>query len=378
MQAEVHIHDQIIDIAALHADAFGGEIVMNGSYNTQNTEEPKFAFAYDVKQLNIQKIVRQVGISERFVPFLKSVYGNLNSEFEIKGDLMNNMYPDMSSIVSKGIFKTFNTEVKNSDALQQLGKKLNVSALKELALGNTTNFFTIEDGRLKVDPASYQVKGMDVILGGSHGLDNSMDYDMKLRVPRALLAQTPVGSAINGQVDKGLAALSPQAEKLGVKLEESEFVNLQVDILGTISKPQFKVNLLGGEGAKGSVGQQITSTIKDEAEKVKAEAEAKAKAEADRIHKEAQAKIDAEKQRLKAEAEERARKLAQQAARDPKAALDSLKNSNVKDVLTGNGSLIGNKDKLGNIFKPKSSDDKKGSDKKSTNPFGKFKNPFGK
>lgn len=376
VQAEVHVHDQILDIAALHADAFGGEIVMNGSYNTQNAAEPKFAFGYDVKQLNIQQIVRQVGLSERFMPFLKAVYGKLNSEFEIKGDLMNNMYPDMASIVSTGIFKTFDTEVRNSDALQKLGEKLNINALQELDLGNTTNFFTIEDGRLKVDPATYQVKGMDVILGGSHGLDNSIDYDMKLRVPRELLAKNPVGSAINNQVDRGLAALTPQAQKLGVDLKESEFINLQVDILGSVKKPQFKVNLLGAEGA--NIGQQVTNTIKDEAQKVKDEVEAKAKQEADRIKREAQAKLDAEKQRLKEEAEERARKLAQQAARDPKAALDSLKNTNVQDILTGDGSLIGNKDKLGDIFKPNSNDDKKGEDKKNNNPFGKFKNPFGK
>lgn len=376
VQAEVHIHDQIVDIAALQADAFGGKIVMNGSYNTQNPKEPKFAFGYDVKSLDIQKIVGQVGLSERFMPFLKAVYGNLNSEFEIKGDLLNNMYPDMATIVSTGIFKTFNTEVRNSSALQELAGKLNIGALKELDLGNTTNFFTIKDGRLEIDPASYAVKGMDVILGGSHGLDNSIDYNMKLRVPRALLAQSPIGNAISGQVDKGLSALAPQAQKLGVNLKDSEFVNLKIDILGSVKKPQFKVNLLGAEGKGGNVGQQITNTIKDEAKKVKDEVETKAREEADRIKREAQAKLDAEKERLRAEAEDRARRLAQQAARDPKAALDSLKNADIKDILTGDGSLLGDKDKLGDIFKP-NKDDKKGDDKKST-PFGTFKNPFGK
>lgn len=376
VQAEVHIYDQMVDIAALHADAFGGEIVMNGLYNAQNPEEPKFAFGYDVKHLNIQEIVRQVGLSERFVPILKSVYGNFNSEFKIEGDLLNNMYPDMASIVSKGVFETFDTKVRNSSALKQLGEKLNLNSLKQLDLGNTINFFTIEDGRLKVDPASYQVEGMDVILGGSHGLDNTMDYDMKLRVPRELLAQSPIGSAVNGQVDKGLSALTPQAQKLGLNLKDSEFVNLKVDILGTISKPKFKVNLLGAEGGAGNIGQQVTNTIKDEAQKVKDEVEAKAKAEADRLKAEAQAHIDAEKQRLKAEAEERARKLAQQAASNPKGALDSLKNTNIQNVLKGGDKPKVDPNKLGDVFK--SNDDKKGDGKKNSNPFGSFKNPFKK
>lgn len=377
VQATVHIHNQILDVTALKADAFGGAIVMNGSYNTQNPEAPTFAFGYDVKQLDIQKIVQQVGLSTRFVPFLKSVYGNLNSEFQIEGKLLKNMYPDLSSIASKGIFKTFNTEVRNNGSLQKLGEKLNIDALKKLDLGNTTNFFTVENGRLKIDPASYKVKGMDVIFGGSHGLDNSMDYDMKMRIPRALLAKNPVGNAINNQVDKGLSLLAPQAKKLGVNLKNSNYVNLQVDILGSVKKPQFKVNLLGAEATGANVGQQITNTIKDEAQKVKNEVEAKAKAEAERIKKEAQAKLEAEKKRLQKEAEDRARKLVQQAVRDPKVALDSLKNTKVEDILTGNGSLLGKLDTLGGgIFN--NQDNKKGEDNNSANPFGQFKNPFGK
>jgi len=379
VQAEAHMYDHILDINALRADAFGGAMAMNGKYDTQDPENPKFKFGYDASRLDIQTIAKEVGLSKRFLPILESVYGQFNSEFEINGVLDENLYPDLASLTAKGILKTFNTTIKNNKGLNQLSNKLKMNDLSTLALGNTTNFFTIEDGRLKIDPASYIVKGMDVILGGSHGLDNSMDYDMKLRVPRSLLAGNAVGAAANNALSAGLGALSPQADKLGIKLEDSEFVNLNVGIGGTVTKPKFNIKLLGASGkdGKGLAGQAVDA-VKQEAQKVKDEIEAKAKAEAARIRAEAEAKLKAEQERLKKEAEAKAKQLAQQAIKDPNSVVDSLKNIDPSKIIKDPGSIIKNPNGLGGLLGgDKKKDDGKKDDGKKTNPFGKFKNPFG-
>lgn len=379
VQAEAHVYNHILDINALRADAFGGAMAMNGKYDTQDPENPKFKFAYDASKLDIQTIAKEVGLSKRFLPILESVYGQFNSEFEINGVLDENLYPDLASLTAKGLLKTFNTTIKNNKGLNQLSNQLKMNDLKTLDLGNTTNFFTIEDGRLKIDPASYAVKGMDVILGGSHGLDNSMNYDMKMRVPRALLAGNAVGAAANNALSAGLGALSPQAEKLGIKLEDSEFLNLNVGIGGTVSKPKFKVNLLGASGKDGKgLAGQAADALKAEAERLKDEMEAKAKAEVDRIRAEAEAKLKAEQDRLKKEAEDKAKQLAQQAASNPSSVVDSLKNIDPSKIVKNPGDVLKDPNGLGGLLggDKKKDDGKKGGDK-PPNPFGKFKNPFG-
>lgn len=376
VQAEVHLKDQTLDIAALSANAFGGDILVNGSYNTQNPEDPKFTFGYKVDNLNIPTVISQVGIAQRFMPFLKSVAGRLSSDFEVKGSLMDNLYPDLGSLLASGVIETFDTEIKDNATLTRLASQLNIKALENLDFANTINKFTIKDGKMLIEPGTYEVLGMDIIAGGEHGLDNVMDYNIKMRVPRELIGNTGVGGAANAAVDKGLAFLSPQAQKLGINLGDAEFLNFQVDVTGSPKRPNFKVNLLGAEAGDGkNLGQQVASNIKEEAQKAKEELEAKAKAEKERIQREAQAKLEAEKERLRKEAEERARLLAQQAARDPKAALDSLKNTNVKDILTGEDGLLNNPgEQIGDILK--GDKNKKDEDKKN-NPFGRFKNPFG-
>jgi hypothetical protein len=379
VQAEAHVYNHILDINALRADAFGGAMAMNGKYDTQDPENPKFKFAYDASKLDIQTIAKEVGLSKRFLPILESVYGKFNSEFEINGVLDENLYPDLGSLTAKGILKTFNTTIKNNKGLNQLSNKLNAKNLSTLDLGNTTNFFTIKDGRLNIDPASYAVKGMDVILGGSHGLDNSMDYDMKMRVPRSLLAGNAVGAAANNALSAGMGALGPQAAKLGIKLEDSEFLNLNVGIGGTVSKPKFNVKLLGASGKDGKgLAGQAADVLKQEAQKVKDEIEAKAKAEIDRIRGEAEAKLKAEQDRLKKEAEAKAKQLAQQAVNNPGSVVDSLKNIDPSKIIKDPGSILKNPGGLGGLLGGgKKKDDGKKGDDKAPNPFGKFKNPFG-
>ncbi|BDS13155.1 AsmA-like C-terminal region-containing protein [Aureispira anguillae] len=379
VQAEAHVHDHILDINALRADAFGGGLAMNGKYDTQDPKKPKFKFGYDVSKLDIQAIAKEVGLSKRFLPILESVYGKFNSKFEVNGILDENLYPDLASLSAKGILKTFNTTIKNNKSVSQLSDKLKIGGLNQLDLGNTTNFFTVKDGRLTIDPASYVVKGMDVIFGGSHGLDNSMDYDMKMRVPRTLLANNAVGAAANNALSAGLGALAPQAQKLGINLKDSEYLNVNVGIGGTVAKPKFKVNLLGAEGKGGkNIGGQAADLLKQEAQKVKDEMEAKAKAEADRLKKEAEAQLQAEADRLKKEAEERAKKLAAQAAKDPGSVVDSLKNIDPGKIIKDPSQILKDPGNLGGLLGgKKKGDDKKGDDKKTNNPFGKFKNPFG-
>ena len=378
VQAEAHVYDHILDITALRADAFGGAMAMHGKYDTQDPEKPKFKFAYDASKLDIQTIAKEVGLSKRFLPILESIYGKFNSEFEIDGILDENLYPDLNSLTAKGILKTFNTTIKNNKGLNELSDKLKMNNIKTLDLGNTTNFFTIKDGRLKIDPATYAVKGMDVILGGSHGLDNSMDYDMKMRVPRSLLAGNAVGAAANNAVSAGLGALSPQAAKLGINLEDSEFLNLNVGIGGTVTKPKFDVKLLGasGEAGKGLAGQAVDA-MKQEAQKVKDEAEAKIKAEADRIRNAAEAKLKAEEERLKKEAAAKAKQLAQQAVKNPSSVVDSLKNIDPSKIIKDPSSILNDPKGLGGILGGDKTDDGKTGEDKKTNPFGKFKNPFG-
>jgi hypothetical protein len=71
-------------------------------------------------------------------------------------------------------------------------------------------------------------------IGGMHGFDQSMDYLVNLKIPRALM-----GEKGNQLVNN----LVTQVSNKGVPVKVSDVVNLNVKMGGTITNPQLKTDL---------------------------------------------------------------------------------------------------------------------------------------
>lgn len=308
---DLRVKDSKVEIVNLVCNAFGGRIALNGEYNTQNPEVPKFAFGYDMANLAFEKVAKGAPFITYFVPALDAVIGRFNSSFKINGDLAQNLYPKMETINAEGLLETFDASLKGIEPLQKLSNKLKVKELGDIVVKNTKNFFKIEDGKFIVEPFAFNHAGIDMTFGGGHGLDQKMDYDMKMRIPRKLLDKAGLGNA----ADAGMKAIQSQASKLGIAVNDAEFLNFGVDVGGTTTKPTFSPKLLGAEGKSGeSLGDEVKESLKEEAEKIKEKAEEKVKEETDKLKKEAEERARKEAERLAEEAKEKARKEAERLA----------------------------------------------------------------
>lgn len=370
-KAELRIYDHKLEIINLSANAFGGGLAFNGEYDTQNPEKPKFELGYDLSKLDFEQIVGNVVSLQTLVPALKALTGQFDSQLKIKGFLGKDLMPDLASLDAKGAMMTYNAVIKNLPSIDELADKVGVKELKKLSFKNTKNFFTIKDGKFNLERFAFAHSDIDATFGGSHGLDNSMDYDLKLRVPRGLLNKSPVGEAANAAISQGFGFLKGQASKIGVDIQEAEFLNIGVDIGGTLTKPKFTVKLLGAEGKGGeSLGDQLKNTIKEEAEKLKAEMEAKAREEAEKLKAEAEARLKEEADRLKQQAADLAKKQAAELA-------EKIRNEELKriqdSIKSAAGKAIG--DKAGDVGKDIG--DKIFGNKDSTKTGTGIKNPFG-
>ena len=69
---------------------------------------------------------------------------------------------------------------------------------------------------IKEFPLKYQ--GIDMMIGGSHGITQDIDYDINAKIPMKLINQNAVGAAAK----KGLGMLNDQASKLGLNIKENE------------------------------------------------------------------------------------------------------------------------------------------------------------
>ncbi len=335
------------------AQSLGGSMNIGGGYNTKNHEKPKFDFLMKLKNIDFQQAFAKFNTFQLLAPIGKYLTGSFNTDLTMSSDLKNDLMPDIATITAKGLLETLNGKIALAKPLQEIGNKLRVDAFKKLELKNSKNWFTVKDGAVLVDPFSQTVDGIKMDFSGSHKLVGDMDYKIVAKIPRSKIGKTTVGAAAN----TGLDFLSGEASKLGLNINAGEFVNVQINLGGTMSDPKVSFKVLGAEGTAAAVKDAVVSKVKEEAQKeldkAKAEAQAKLDEEKKRLEAEAQRQLDkasAEaKKKLEAEAKKRlddeAKKAADKAldkagkdAKDKaKEALDKIKIPGKKDKKEGGG-----------------------------------------
>jgi hypothetical protein len=196
-----------------------------------------------------------------------------------------------------------------------LADALKMPQYKQMNVSNTNLSFKFKDGRISIEPFETVLSGAKSRIEGSTGFDQTIDYKMDMKIPKAML-----GSATTAMVE---GALSQVTGLFGKSFTIPDPVDVKIDFGGTVTKPTVKPNFGGG-------GKSFTDDLKNqtqqELDKQKKQLEDKAKAEEERLKKEAEDKAKAEADRLKKQADEEAAKLKKQAEeKAKKEAQDKLK-----------------------------------------------------
>jgi hypothetical protein len=98
-------------------------------------------------------------------------------------------------------------------------------------------------------------------IAGTHGLDQSIDYIVEMKVPRKY-----IGTAGNNLINN----LATQAGNKGIEVKPSETVNLTLRIGGSLTNPSIKTDLKEAAGdAVKEMQQQVTDFAKAKADTVK-------------------------------------------------------------------------------------------------------------
>jgi cell division septum initiation protein DivIVA len=123
------------------------------------------------------------------------------------------------------------------------------------------------------------------MIGGSQGLDQTMNYAVGITIPRSEL-----GSSANAIVDN----LISKATSAGLKVDPLENLTIHAKVTGTFKDPKVGLDMKeNSQKSKEEIKAQVMETVKVEIDKKKEEARAAAQAEADKIMAEAQKQADA-------------------------------------------------------------------------------------
>jgi hypothetical protein len=298
-----------ITLRDLLMELMGGRMSLNGIYSTANPSVPRFDFNMNISDFDIPSTYKSFVTVQKLASVGKYAQGKFSAAMSIAGNLDRKMEPVFNTLNGGGNLKTGSVIISNYPMFAKIADQLKMDQFKAFPLKDVNLSFKFKDGRVNVEPFDMKFGDITMNMGGSSGFDQSLDYNVKLDIPRARF-----GGAANNALNGIVAA----ANSKGANFTVGERVKLSGKIKGSTTDPKVE---LGLKDMANDMASDLKNQALDLANQKKAELEAKARAEADKAKAEAEAKARAEADKLKAEGERRK----QEAEAKAKAEADKLK-----------------------------------------------------
>jgi len=298
----ITIKDQKLNLENLSMNLLDGEMVINGSYNAIDINNPEFDFNLDIDLIDIQKAYNTFDIVSKYAPIAKKTTGKLSTTVKLKSNLTQNMMPDFKTMLGNGELETGTVKIADVNTLDKIGDILKMESLKSFDIEKILLQFEFLDGKIMIDPFDVNINKYSATLGGWTGFDQSIEYALNMNIPRDAFGST-ANNILNDLVN--------QVNAKGANFSLGETVSLDLLIGGTLTNPEIKTAL---KQTGKSLVEDVTEQIKEEIQKKKEEISQQAREQAQKILDEA----DQQAQKIIGEAEKQAdnlRKTASDAAK---------------------------------------------------------------
>ncbi|WP_445709862.1 AsmA family protein [Flavobacterium sp.] len=240
------IKDEAVTLSNLKMDIFGGNIGLTGTVSTKGNT-PKFNMDLGLNAVNIAESFTQLDMLKSIAPIAGAISGKLNSTIKLSGNLTNDMTPDLKTLSGDLLGQLLSATVNENGSTLLTALSSNVKFLdpSKLNLNDIKASLSFKDGKVALKPMNVKYQDINMVVGGTHGFDQSMNYDIKFDVPAKYLGT---------EVTSLLAKLSPADQQ---KLQN---VPIVANLGGNFSKPTVKTDL---KQATTNIASQIVQMQKE-------------------------------------------------------------------------------------------------------------------
>ena len=240
------IKDEAVTLSNLKMDVFGGNIGLTGTVSTKGNT-PKFNMDLGLNTVNIAESFTQLDMLKSIAPIANTINGKLNSTIKLSGDLTQEMTPNLKTISGDLAGQLLSTTINenNSKLLSTLSSNVKFLDVNKLNLNDVKASLSFKDGKVALKPMNLKYEDINMTIGGTHGFDQSMNYDVKFDVPAKYLGT---------EVTSLLSKLTPADQ------QKIESVPVTANLTGSFTNPAVKTDL---KSATTNLASQLVKMQKD-------------------------------------------------------------------------------------------------------------------
>ncbi|PKW29381.1 AsmA-like C-terminal region-containing protein [Flavobacterium lindanitolerans] len=247
VSGKIVVKDEAVSLQNLKTSIFNGLITATGDVSTKG-KVPTFDMNLGLTTVDINQTFTQLDMMKKIAPIAEAINGKLNSTIKLSGNLdAKTMSPDLNTLSGDLFGQLLSTTVnaKNSAVLNKLDEKVKFIDLQKLNLNDLKANLTFKDGKVNVKPFDIKYQDIKINVGGQHGFDQSMNYNLKFDVPAKYLGN---------DANKLIAKLTPaEANKL-------ENIPVTAILTGNFKNPKVSTDI---EQAVTKLANQLIKSEKD-------------------------------------------------------------------------------------------------------------------
>jgi hypothetical protein len=180
----------VVKLHQLRLDAFDGSISTTGTLDLRDPAKRPFDLKLNVEGVESNSFLSPV------TSFGKYLFGTLSLDTEMKGVLDDTLGISSATLTGNGDAIVSDGRLTGVPLLQSLSAFLSAPKLREVDFRSWTQSFSVADGRVKIDDLKIGGNDADITVNGFHGLDGTMDYSLRVRLPDSVSARIrPAGIA---------------------------------------------------------------------------------------------------------------------------------------------------------------------------------------
>ena len=243
------IKDEKATLENFKTSIFGGSIGLTGTVSTKE-KVPTFDMNLGFNQVDIAQTFTQLDMMKKIAPIAGIINGKLNSTIKLNGNLdAKELTPDLKSLSGDLLGQLLSTTVnsKNSTLLNSLSSNVKFLDLNKLNLNDLKMALTFDNGKVNVKPFDIKYQDIKATIGGTHGFDQTMNYNIKFDVPAKYL-----GTEANNLINK---LSSADAAKL-------DNIPINAALTGNFSNPKISTDM------KAAVSNLTTQLVNQQKEKL--------------------------------------------------------------------------------------------------------------
>ena len=232
-----------VDMKNLSLNTMGGNIVVNGFYNSAEGAQPEFNASLKLTDIVFAQAYKELDMVKKLAPVFNGLTGCFSGSMKIDTKLDDTMSPVLSTMNGSGSLSTKDVSLDGVTVIQQVADVLQKPSLKNTKVKDINLDFTITDGRVTTKPFNIKLGDYKMNISGTTGLDQTIDYRGEITIPESLGNVSKIGTAdllIGGtftspKVSIDLESLAKSAAKEAAKGAVEKYLGVDVN------------NVLGGD-----------------------------------------------------------------------------------------------------------------------------------